>query len=142
MTNQKKQNAFISHNQVRMHDTDMAGILYFARQFRFAHDALEDLFKAEGYTFHDLFHDQSFVFVIVHAEADYLASVRVGDELQVYMTVEKVGNSSITFLYRIFRKDDLVGIVKTVHVTLDAKTRTKQPVPQNIREKLQKYAEQ
>ena len=46
---------FISYNKVRMHDTDLAGILYFARMFRFAHDALEDLLEAEGITFSTMF---------------------------------------------------------------------------------------
>jgi 1,4-dihydroxy-2-naphthoyl-CoA hydrolase len=130
---------FLSKNQVRMHDTDMAGILYFARQFRFAHDALEDFFKSVGYTFHNIFHDQNFVFVIVHAEADYLKALKVGDELQVHLTVEKIGTSSISFLYHIFREKELVGTVKTVHVTLDSKTRVKLDVPDIIREKLSKY---
>src|SRR2546425_10244271 len=94
---------FISYNKVRMHDTDSAGLLYFARQFRFANDALEDLFEAEGYSFDNIFKNFGYVFAIVHAEADYLAPLRVGDKLEIHMSVENIGTSSITFLYNIYK---------------------------------------
>lgn len=123
-----------------MHDTDMAGILYFANQFRFAHDALEDMLKGEGYTIYDIFHRQNFVMVIVHVEADYFAPLRGGEDLEVHLTVEKIGTSSITFCYHIYKSDhQLVGTAKTVHVTLDTKTHKKVPVPHFIHEKLLKY---
>lgn len=131
---------FIAYNKVRMHDTDMAGILYFARQFRFVHDALEDFAESEGYGLHHLFHSKDFVFVIVHAEADYLTTLRVGDELEVHLTVERIGNSSFTLDYQIYKSDAvLCGTAKTVHVTLDSKTRKKIPIPQELRKSLEKY---
>jgi 1,4-dihydroxy-2-naphthoyl-CoA hydrolase len=130
---------FVAYNKVRMHDTDMAGLLYFARQFRFANDALEDFFQSEGYTF-DNIHDQNYAFVIVHAEADYLAPLRVGDKLEVHMHVEKIGNSSITFIYNIFKENqELIGTVKTVHVTIDRRSGQKASIPDEYRQKLSKY---
>ena len=134
---------FIAYNQVRMHDTDMAGILYFARQFRFAHDALEDFSTSLGYTFDQVFHQEHFVFVIVHAEADYLATLRVGDQLEVHVSIEKVGMTSFTVSYLIYRNQHdektLVGTAKTVHVTLDTQSRKKIPIPEHFREMLMKH---
>jgi 1,4-dihydroxy-2-naphthoyl-CoA hydrolase len=132
---------YIAQNKVRMHDTDMAGILYFPRQFRFAHDALEDFVESESLSFQQVFHHENFVFVIVHAEADYMEPLRVGDHLEVHLTVERIGNSSFTVNYLIYRKSDqlLVGTAKTVHVTLDGKSRTKIPIPEILRNKLQNH---
>lgn len=130
---------FIAYNQVRMHDTDMAGILYFARQFRFAHDALEDFVESEGMNFSDIFHKSHFLFVIVHAEADYLASVLVGDKLEIHLNVEKVGTTSFTLFYQIYRAKKLVGTAKTVHVTIDARTRQKIDIPLDFRKQLEKH---
>lgn len=130
---------FTSFNQVRMHDTDMAGILYFARQFRFAHDALEDFFAAEGMDFNALFHKESFVPVIVHCEADYFVPLKVGDRLETHLTVERLGTTSFTLFYQIFRDGELIGTVKTVHVTLTRETRKKIPMPENLREILSRY---
>ncbi len=131
---------FISYNKVRMHDTDMAGILYFARQFRFAHDALEDMFVAEGYSIVDFVHSHNFVMVIVHAEADYFAPLKVGDQLQVHLSIEKIGKTSVSFFYQIYKGDDeLVGTAKTIHVALDTKTHKKIDLPDFVRKKLLKY---
>lgn len=130
---------FISYNKVRMHDTDMAGILYFARQFRFVHDALEDLVEKEGFNFNYLFRNSDYVFVIVHAESDYLKSVNVGDTLEVHVETESLGNSSFTLAYKIFTGGVMIGKAKTVHVCLDAKTRTKIAIPDALRKVFEKY---
>lgn len=131
---------YIAHNKVRMHDTDTAGILYFARQFRFAHDALEDMVESEGLSFENVFHENDFVFVIVHAEADYLAPLKLGDRLDVHVTVEKIGTSSFTMHYAIHKEDgSLVGTAKTVHVTLTRTTREKIPIPDTLRSLLEKH---
>lgn len=131
---------FISYNKVRMHDTDSAGILYFARQFRFAHDAFEDFLESEGYSFDSLFHETNFIFVIVHAEADYLAPLKVGDKLEVHVSVENLGNSSFGLLYEIYKdKKVLVGRAKTIHVCLDRTSRLKISIPNQVRIQLKKH---
>jgi 1,4-dihydroxy-2-naphthoyl-CoA hydrolase len=131
---------FHAKNKVRMHDTDMAGRLYFARQFRFAHDALEDLVESEGLDFHKVFHEEKFVFVIVHCEADYFQQLRVGDQLDVRLSCEHIGQTSFILLYEIFRSDkELIGTVKTVHVALDSSTGAKIPLPSKLRSLLEKY---
>lgn len=130
---------FKTKNRVRMHDTDMAGILYFPRQFRFVHDALEDLMDQEGLNFHDIFTKNDFVFVIVHAESDYYASLHVGDPIEVHVYVERLGNTSFTMKYNIYREGQLTGSARTVHVCLEAKNRTKIPIPESFIAKFSKY---
>ena len=87
-----------------MHDIDMAGILYFPKQFRFVNDALEEMVESEGLSFNHMFSLEEFVFVIVHAEADYLSPLRVGDHLEIHVGIERIGNSSFTVLYQIFKE--------------------------------------
>lgn len=132
---------FVTHNRVRMHDTDMAGILYFPRQFRFAHDALEDFIETSGMSFDHVFRTEKFVFVIVHAEADYYAPMRVGDKLRVELRIEHVGSTSFTVGYKIFKEgeENPVGSAQTVHVTLDSKERTKIPIPESFKTFLSKH---
>ncbi len=131
---------FISLNKVRMHDTDMAGILYFARQFRFVHDALEDLFEFEGYKFDDLFQRYDFIFVIAHAEAAYLKPLKAGDKLEVHLSIEKIGSSSVIMLYDLYNdSQELVGTAKTVHVCLERIARIKTCIPADIRSRFSKY---
>ena len=133
---------FIARNQVRMHDTDMAGILYFPRQFRFAHDALEDFVESIGLTFDQVFRQEKFVFVIVHAESDYYSPMRVGDKLEVHLSIIKVGETSFTVQYQLYNQHKkLVGAAKTVHVTLDSESRTKIPIPEKFKRSLLEHLE-
>lgn len=132
---------FIAKNRVRMHDTDMAGILYFARQFRFVHDTFEDFILDEGHNLKELFRKELHLFVIVHAESDYYHSVTVGDELEVHLSVEKIGTTSFTLAYKIFviPEKTLIGTAKTVHVCIDKNTRGKHPIPKGFIPSLEKY---
>lgn len=132
---------FVMKNKVRMHDTDMAGILYFPRQFRFCHEALEDFVETQGLSFNEVFNDKPFVFVIIHCEADYFAPLHVGDDLIVKLHLESLGSTSFVVGYTIYKEltNQLVGSAKTVHVTLDSATRTKIPVPDEIRKSFEKY---
>lgn len=132
---------FTAKNKVRMHDTDMAGILYFARQFRFAHDTLEEFVESEGFNFYKLFTEGKFAFVIAHCEADYFASLRLGDHLEIHLTVERIGNTSFTLLYKIYRESVLVGRCKTVHVCVAIPAHTKIPIPESLKHSLEKYFE-
>lgn len=129
----------ISHNKVRMHDTDMAGILYFPKIYRFVHEALEDLTEKEGFDFEHVFHQEDFIFVIVHSEADYLQSLKAGDLLEVHVGVERIGSSSFTILYHIFRDNEMVGIAKTIHCCLSAKERQKVVIPERFKAMLTKH---
>lgn len=125
-----------------MHDTDMAGILYFPRQFRFAHDALEDFIESEGgMSFDQVFRHEKFVFVIVHAEADYHKPLHVGNNVEIHLSIEKIGNSSFTVAYKIYRIPDneLVGSAKTVHVSLESDSRKKIPISDRLRATLHKH---
>lgn len=132
---------FISKNKVRMHDTDMAGLLYFPRQFRFAHDALEDFIESEGSSFAQVFTQEKFVFVIVHAEADYYLPLSVGDPLEVHLFIDRIGNTSFSVSYKLYRPptQDLVGSAKTIHVCLERDARKKIPIPDKLKISLEKH---
>lgn len=131
---------FVSKNQVRMHDTDMAGILYFPRQFRFANDALEEMMESEGINFQKLFTEGDVVFVVVHVEADYKVSLHIGDKVDVHASVAHIGNSSFSFQYGIFRNTgEHVGSAQTVHVSIDRVTRKKCPIPEILLKILHKH---
>lgn len=132
---------FIKKDVVRMHDTDMAGILYFPRVFRFVHDALEDYMAGEEHlTFHQILKHEPFLFVIAHAEADYQSPLTVGDKISVFVDVIKIGETSYTMAYEIKKEDGtLACTAKTVHVTIDRATRKKIPIPAVFRKGLEKH---
>lgn len=121
---------FIYRTKVRLKDTDATGVLYFAEQFRIALEAFEEFLKARGFSLSELL-DSPYLMPVVHAEGDYMAPVKVGDELQVLLKIVKIGTSSVT-LQSVLRDPARmidVGRVEIVHVVVDREKRTAVPIP-------------
>lgn len=129
---------FTYQNKIKLHDTDAAGILFFSHQFEMVHDAYEALLEKIGLGFAELIHHKPYFLPIVHAESDYKMPLTVGDVIEIQVKVVDVGTTSFTFAYRILNaKGELVGTAKTVHVTIDKKTRAKIPLPREMRDKIE-----
>lgn len=128
---------FSFQTTVKLHNTDSAGLLFFAHQFKMAHDAYESWLDSIGLGFAKLFAERDFLLPIVHAEADFKTALAVGDRLTIELSVEEIGNSSFTLAYDIRTADDVVaGTAKTVHVCLDKVNRGSMPLPDDLRDAL------
>lgn len=127
------------HTQIFLHQTDAAGRLFFACQFYLMHEALEKLNESVGLPIQAMLGYLGMIFPLVHAESDYDSILVAGDRIIVEVGVEKIGNTSVAFAYRIKKEDGtLVGSGKTVSVCVDIKTQKKIPVPKEWREKYSK----
>lgn len=128
---------FVYQTKIHLHDTDAASLLFFANQFKMMHDAYEAMLETVGFGFADLLRKEDFFLPIVHAESDYKAPLFVGDLIEIQVTVENIGQTSITLAYKIIKADQtLVGSGKTVHVTIDKKTGKKVALPKLFLEKI------
>ena len=122
---------------VRLHDTDAAGLLFFANQFKMAHDAYESFLEHIGFSFTRILRDEDFLLPIVHAEADYKERLRAGDRLTVCVKIERIGDSSFVLSYDLFTAGDRsVGAVRTVHVCTDKVSGSKRRLPDDLRQAL------
>jgi len=127
---------------VRLHDTDAAGVLYFAHQFRIAHETYEAFMAAAGFGLGDLLRAGATALPIVHAEADYRMPLRVGDKLTVSLRVKRLGRTSFALNYRLTRAGRVVGCVTTAHVAIAGRTGRKKPLPARLRRALRKNGEE
>ncbi|MCR4337050.1 MAG: acyl-CoA thioesterase [Candidatus Omnitrophica bacterium] len=125
--------------KIKLHETDAAGLLFFSHQLKLMHDAYESLLEKIGFGFADLIRKKPYFLPIVHAEADYDAPLFVGDVITIGVTVERIGKTSFTFAYTITdQKKRRVGAGKTVHVTMNKKTRNKISLPAELRTAIEK----
>ena len=132
---------FIYKTQIKLHDTDAAGLLFFGKQFFYVHDAYEKLLEKIGFGFSNLLKKRKYFLPIVHAESTYKKPLFVGDEIAIQVKLTHIGKSSITFSYIITnKKNELVGTAKTVHVTTNKATKKKIPLPTAFRSALEKIA--
>lgn len=102
--------------QVRLHDTDAAGVLFFAHLLRHAHDAYESLMAAAGFPLQGLIQD-GIALPIVHTMADFQAPIRQGDRIQVEVSLDEVRRRSFSLNYRFLDAEGAQRArARTVHV--------------------------
>ena len=129
----------IHKRRVALADTDSAGLLYFASQLQYAHEAYEKLLAEIDLPVQQIIERETFLIPLVHLESDYLARLQVDDELEIRTEIEKIGNTSFVLMHQLFKAGSLVGKVETVHVALDKQSREKTPLPDKLRQGLEQF---
>jgi 4-hydroxybenzoyl-CoA thioesterase len=127
---------------VRFGHIDSAGIVYYPRLVNYLHVAMEEFFGAVLATDYPSFlAEHRMGLPAARLEVDFLAPLRYGDHIQVEVGIEKVGTSSIIWCYRIFRpgEDEPAARARVVTVNVDMDTFAKQPVPDWLRQRLERY---
>lgn len=128
---------FIYKRKIRFQDTDAAGVIFFPNQFSFYQEAFEIFLESLGYDIAAMAQKKEYHLPVVHAEADYSAPLYLGDTIEIQLKVTHVGNSSLTFQADILKQGPIrAGCVKVLHVSVDARTRKKIPLPQGLRKKM------
>ncbi len=116
---------------VKLYDTDASGALFFAAQFRLAHDACEAFLATTGILAKG---PAALLFPVVHAEADYAAPLRWGNAVTIEVRPGRVGTTSFAMRYTLRNSAGKVaGMVNTVHVAINGKTGRPMRVPPKLR---------
>jgi len=121
-----------TQRKVEFADTDMVGIVHFARFFVFMETAEHEFLASLGTPV--LFADggRSIGWPRVSVTCDYLAPARFGDLLDIHVQVVKKGRSSLTYQIDIARQGQPIarGRVTTVCCRLDDPTDVRAvPIP-------------
>lgn len=110
---------FRTTRKVEFADTDMEGIVHFARYLVYMETAEHELLRAAG----TRVAGSGLVWPRVKIECEYLAPLRFGDAVEIEVTVVKLGRSSVTWehvLRRLATPDGSPAEAKVVargHVT-------------------------
>jgi acyl-CoA thioester hydrolase len=130
--------AFTFHHDLRVRyvETDAQAVVYHANYLVYCDAARVEYFRALAGGQAPWREERDYDIVLVHASLDFRASARFDDPLRVWVRIEKVGNSSFAFGYRIMRGDELCAEAKTVHVAIDRQARSARPIPDELRQRL------
>lgn len=122
---------------VAFDEADQEGIVFFGNYFRLAHRAFEAWLPTRGISWREWFTNDHWGVPLRHVEADYVSSLRPGDEFLVSIRCEKVGASSAHFAYDFTSPDGRpLAHLKTSHVFISRTERRKCPVPDDVRARL------
>ncbi len=101
---------FTYKRRIAFHETDAAGVVYFANFFHLAEEAETHAIASLG----SIVSHDGYLYPRVHAEADYLAPLRFFDEVSVHCHIVRIGSSSIEWNFDILKDAQICAVVKTV----------------------------
>ena len=126
---------FIFDRHVRFDEVDAAQILFFARFFNYAHDAMEAFFGQLPGGYVDLINTRKVGLPAVHVEADFINPLRFGDVARIEVVVTRIGRSSVSFRHAMsrLRDDARVAVVTHVCAAVDLTHMKSVPIPDDMR---------
>jgi len=121
-------------------DTDMAGIVHFANFFRFMESAEVEFLRSRGLSVKMEWEDEKIGFPRVSANCDYVRPAYFEDLLDVTVSLEKIGEKSVTYGFEFVRTGELLarGKVTSVCCRVNAEHRLESiPIPRGFRERIE-----
>lgn len=88
-----------TRRRIEFADTDLAGIVHFARFFVFIETAEHEFLRALGTTVHHRRGADEIGWPRVSAALDYLSPARYGDQLRIELRVARKGARSMTYRF-------------------------------------------
>ena len=137
VTDRKPPFKFSSLTRVGFSDTDAQGIVYYGRYFPYFDVARVEYFRH----LHLLYADFEGDLVLRALNIEYHAPARFDDLLEVFIRVERIGRTSMTFEKQAYRVDDDLFLAEAhqtvVHVDLE--DRKACPIPDPIRAGIREF---
>lgn len=128
--------AYKTRVPVRFGDVDKAGIVYYPRIFHYLHIAQEDFFaNYVGTAYHRLISEERIGFPTVSDSTDFLKVLNYGDVLEIVVHISRVGQSSATFEFRVYKEGSVELLVRSsqVKVAVNMETWEKVEIPDKYR---------
>tara|TARA_R110002096_G_scaffold273422_8_gene467262 strand:+ start:2904 stop:3365 length:462 start_codon:yes stop_codon:yes gene_type:complete len=135
---------FVHSRRVEFADTDLAGIMHFSNFFRFMEVSEHAFYRSLGFSVHD-FRPQpdgpAIGWPRVHASADFRLPIRFEDEIDVELLIERIGNKSISYVFRFWTPNKKVAAtgkftVACVQFGESGEPMKAVPIPEEVRAKI------
>ncbi len=123
---------FTYFRTIYLRESDATGVLFFSELLNLAVEAVEMFWKSKGLTVQMLIEQNRFLLPIVHAECNFSAPLRVGDEIKIDLSLKGVGSTSFTLQTSISKGEIVSGSTEIVHVCVDKTTGDPHPIPESI----------
>ena len=122
--------------RVAFSDTDAQGVVYYGRYMPYF-----DLARVEYHRHLGRPHLGSVDFAMRAITVEYVAGARFDDLLEIFVRVERIGTTSITYDHAVYRTEDdtLMSTAKATLVCIALDERRAVPVPTAFREQIEAF---
>ncbi len=123
-----------TRQRVAFADTDMAGIVHFAKFFHYMEEAEHEFLRSLGLSVHQKVGEDVIGWPRVKADCEYLSPLRFEDEFEVHLQVREKKEKSLTFDFKIRKVSPEKGLVargrfSVACVRLDSVTNQLEAIP-------------
>ncbi len=134
--------SFVSKQIVRFSDTDAAGIVYFGAFATYFDEAFHAALRSSGIGW-DSHREDDFLLPIVEQNIRFYYPLRAHDEIEVIMTVSKIGNRSFTSSHQVYIQNEkdrqLCASGSISRVVVDYKNFEPKIIPSKLRKILEMH---
>lgn len=135
--------AFTHDQVIRFHQTDAAGVMYFAQGLVLCHGTYEASLQAVGIDLGLFFGGGEVACPIVHTAMDYHRPFGCGDRVTIHLTPVRLDQSSFEVNYRLYGPDppQLAAEAITRHVCIHAQQRRRLALPPELDNWLDRWSQ-
>jgi acyl-CoA thioester hydrolase len=130
-----------AHNlRVRWAEVDMQKIVFNGHYLTYIDTAVADYWRGIGLPYPEGYVERFGNDIYLRkATLEYLGSARYDDELAVCCRVARLGRSSMTFHFEIYRQAEVLVSAELVYVNADPSTMKAAPLPEDLRARVLRY---
>ena len=133
---------FVSEKLIRFHHCDPAGIVFYPQYFILFHELLEDWFnRGLGLNYADLISKERRGLPTAHIDCDFRIPSKIGDTVQMQLSVKRVGNSSITLAVSVRAGAEIRVTANQVLVLISLEDGSVLSVPPDLRARFERFVE-
>lgn len=126
--------------RVYYEDTDAGGVVYYANYLKFCERARTEWLRTLGVSQQALIDEQGLAFVVRSVQADYLASARLDDALEVVTRVAMLRRASILFEQQVMRGQELLFTTRVLLASIDLHRQKPVAIPASLHALLESKA--
>ncbi len=130
--------SFVYDRPIYFHDTDAAGVVYFANGLSLCHEAYEASLTASGINLKLFFQDKSIAVPITHASIDFFKPMFCGDRIAIALMPTLLSPTEFQIEYQLYfeeKQEKAIAKALTKHTCIDTNTRKRC----NLSDELQKW---
>ena len=132
--------SFQSEKLIRFHHCDPAGIVFYPQYFILFHELLEDWFnRGLGLNYADLISKERRGLPTAHIDCDFRIPSKIGDTVQMQLSVKRVGNSSITLAVSVRAGAEIRVTANQVLVLISLEDGSVLSVPPDLRARFERF---
>jgi 4-hydroxybenzoyl-CoA thioesterase len=133
---------FVSEKLIRFHHCDPAGIVFYPQYFILFHELLEDWFnRGLGLNYAEFVSRERRGLPTAHIDCDFRIPSKIGDTVQMQLSVRRIGNSSIRLGVEVCAGAEVRVTANQVLVLISLEDGSVLPIPPALRKRFERFKE-